>query len=142
MKPSVYSIHDLEGIIQKNKRDVQQIVSEMNGEDSLPLVYKTPTTCDISYRGTMFLAKQKGIAVEGFLVQRASDRVVSLAKATNPITKITQFGASSYPITMRFSDEAILHIVEKLAMRNAILKVIPLPQVLAFVYFNREEVSR
>ena len=144
MKPSVYS-SSLErsersaGIIRKNKRDVQQILKEMNSSNSL--VYETEKTLDISYAGTMFLAKQKGIAVERFFLQKASDRVVSIAKATNPSTKITQFGASSYPITMRFSDEVISHIVEKLAMRNAVLKVVPLPEVLAFVYFNREEVS-
>ena len=129
MKPSVYSSNDLAGIIQKNKRDVQQI---LNGSNSL--VYETEKTLDISYAGTMFLTKQKGIAVESVFVQKASDRVVGIAKATNPITKITQFGASSYPITMRFSDEVIRVIVEKLAMRNAVLKVVPLPQVLAFVY--------
>ena len=134
MKPSVYSIHDLPGIIQKNKRDVRQILSEMNGENSFPLVYETPTTRDISYAGTMVLAKQKGITVEVVLVKKMSARFVSLAKATNPKTKITQFGAASYPITIRFTDEVIRHIVERLAFRNAIKKTIPLPEVLAFIY--------
>ena len=86
MKPSVYSINDLAGITRKNKRDVLQIVKEMNGSNSLPLVYETEKTLDISYAGTMLLAKQKGIAVERFLVQKASDRFVSITKATNPST--------------------------------------------------------
>ena len=84
MKPSVYSINDLWGIIQKNKRDVRQI---LNGSNSL--VYETEKTLDISYAGTMLLAKQKGIAVERFFLQKASDKVVGIAKATNPSTKIT-----------------------------------------------------
>ena len=142
MKPSVYSINDLEGIIRKNKRDVQQILSEMNGENSLPsacadadrLVYETRTTRDISYAGTMVLAKQKGITVEVVLVKKMSARFVSLAKARNPKTKITQFGAASYPITIRFTDEVIRHIVERLAFRNAIKKTIPLTEVLTFIY--------
>ena len=134
MKPSVYSKNDLDGIIRKNKLDVLQILAEMNGEGSLPLTYETPRTCDISYAGTMVLAKQKGITVEVVLVKKMSARFVSLAKATNPKTKITQFGAASYPITIRFTDEVIRHIVERLAFRNAIKKTIPLPEVLAFIY--------
>lgn len=139
MKPSVYSQNDLEGIIRKNKFDVLQILKEMNGEDSLELVYETKKTCDISYAGTMVLAKQKGIKAEGVFLGKTSARIVSLAKAQNPKTKITQFGAASYPITMRFSDNVIRHIVERLALRNAIKKVTPLPEVLAFVYKARSE---
>ena len=41
MKPSVYSINDLDGIIRKNKLDVLQILAEMNGEGSLPLTEDT-----------------------------------------------------------------------------------------------------
>ena len=145
MKPSVYSQNDLEGIIRKNKFDVWQILKEMNGEDSpnsrdcfanLPLVYETKKTCDISYAGTIVLAKQKGITTEVVLVQKTSARFISLAKAHNPKTKITQFGAASYPITVLFSDDVIEYIVERLALRNAIKKVIPLPEALAFVSAN------
>ena len=80
-KPSVYSLKDLEGIVRKNKFDVKQIFSEMNGENSLPLVYETKKTCDLSYAGTLFLAKRKGIKAEVVLVQKASARVVSIARA-------------------------------------------------------------
>ena len=134
MKPSVYSKNDLDGIIRKNKLDVLQILAEMNGEGSLPLTYETPRTCDISYAGTMVLAKQKGITVEVVVVKKMSARFVSLAKARNPKTKITQFGAASYPITMQFTDEVIKSIVSKLALRNAIKKIIPLSEMLTFIY--------
>lgn len=133
-KPSVYSLKDLAGIIRKNKFDVLQILTELNGEDSLPLVYETKKTCDLSYAGTLFIAKRKGIKAEVVLVQKASARVVSVARAQNPITKVTQLGAASYPITVRFSDEVIRHIVGRLALRNAVEKVIPHHEVLAFVY--------
>ena len=145
-KPSVYSLKDLAGIIRKNKLDVLQILtwftsvnpsSELNGEDSLPLVYETKKTCDLSYAGTLFIAKQKGIKAEVVLVQKASARVVSVARAQNPTTKVTQFGAASYPITVRFSDEVIRHIVGRLALRNAIEKVLPRQEVLAFIMFVR-----
>ena len=136
-KPSVYSLKDLVGIIRKNKFDVVQILSEMNGDDSLPLVYETEKTCDLSYAGIMLLAKQKGIKVKVVLVDKRSERFVSLAKATNPRTKVTQFGAASYPITVRFSDEVIRHIVGRLALRNAIEKVMVRQEVLAFIYQAR-----
>jgi hypothetical protein len=55
----------------------------------------------------------------------------------NPKTKVTQFGAASYPITVRFSDEVIRHIVGRLALRNAIEKVIPRQEILAFIYKAR-----
>jgi hypothetical protein len=122
-KPSVYSLKDLAGIIRKNQFDIQQILTELNGDNSLPLVYETQNTCDLSYAGMMLLAKQKGIKVKVVLVLKRSERFVSLAKAQNPITKVTQFGAASYPITVRFSDEVIRHIVGRLALRNAIEKV-------------------
>jgi hypothetical protein len=109
----------------------------MKGEDSLPLVYETKKTCDLSYAGTLFIAKQKGIKAEVVLVQKASARFVSVARAQNPTTKITQFGAASYPITMRFSDEVIRHIVGRLALRNAIEKVLPRQEALAFMYKAR-----
>ena len=134
MKPSVYSINDLEGILRKNKFDVKQILKEMNGENSLELVYETPTTIDISYAGAMRLAGEKGIKVEVIRVQKMSDRVAGIARARNPKTKIAQVGAASYPITMKYSDEVIEFIVEQLAKRNALSKVIPLPEVLAFVH--------
>ena len=137
MKPSVYSLKDFEGIVRKNKFDVLQILRRMNGDDSLPLVYETPQTVDISYAGMMLLAKQKGIKVKVVLVSKRSERFVSLAKATNPRTKVTQFGAASYPITMRFSDEVIEHIVGRLAVRNAIEKVLPRQEVLVFSYKAR-----
>jgi hypothetical protein len=137
MKPSVYSLNDFEGIVRKNKFDVKQILSEIMGENSLPLVYETKNTCDISYAGMMLLAKQKGIWVKVVLVDKRSERFVSLAKAMNPKTKVTQFGAASYPITVRFSDEVIRHIVGRLALRNAIEKVIPRQEVLAFIYKAR-----
>ena len=133
MKPSVYSLKDFDGILRKNKLDVLQILSELNGDDSLPLVYETKNTCDISYAGMMLLAKQKCIKVKVVLVSKRSERFVSLAKATNPRSKVTQFGAASYPITMRFSDEVIRHIVGKLALRNAIEKVLPRQEVLVFI---------
>jgi hypothetical protein len=136
-KPSVYSLKDLAGIIRKNKFDVLQILTELNGEDSLPLVYETKKTCDLSYAGTLLLAQQKGIKAEVFKVSKASARFVSVARAQNPITKVTQFGAASYPITIRFSDEVIRHIVGRLALRNAIEKVIPRQEVLAFIYKAR-----
>ena len=134
MKPSVYSLKDLAGIIRKNKFDVLQILTELNGEDSLPLVYETKKTCDLSYAGTIFFAKQKGIKAEVMLVQKASARFVSVARAQNPITNVTQFGAASYPITVRFEDSVIRHIVGRLAARNAIEKVLPHQEVLAFIY--------
>ena len=133
-KPSVYSLKDLAGIIRKNQFDVLQILTELNGDNSLPLVYETKKTCDLSYAGTLFLAKRKGITAEVVLVQKASARVVSVARAQNPTTQITQFGAASYPITLRFSDEVIRHIVGRLALRNAIEKVLPHQEVLAFIY--------
>jgi hypothetical protein len=132
-KPSVYSLKDLAGIIRKNQFDVLQILSEMNGDNSLPLVYETKKTRDLSYAGTMLLAQQKGIKAEVFKVSKASARFVSVARAQNPITKVTQFGAASYPITIRFSDEVIRHIVGRLALRNAIEKVLPRQEVLAFI---------
>jgi hypothetical protein len=138
-KPSVYSLKELAGIIRKNKFDVLQILTELNGENSLPLVYETKKTCDLSYAGTLFIAKQKGIKAEVMLVQKASARFVSVARAQNPTTQITQFGAASYPITMRFSDEVIKHIVGRLAVRNAIEKVLPRQEVLAFIYQVRCE---
>ncbi len=137
MKPSVYSLKDFEGIVKKNKLDVLQILRKLNGDNSLPLVYETKNTCDLSYAGMMLLAKQKGIKVKVVLVSKSSERFVSLAKAWNPKTKIMQFGAASYPITMRFSDEMIEHIVGRLALRNAIEKVIPRQEVLAFIYQAR-----
>ena len=133
MKPSVYSLKDFEGIVRKNKLDVKQILKELNGESELPLLYETQKTCDLSYVGTVVLAKQKGIKAEVYLVQKTSERFVSVAKATNPRTKVTQFGAASYPITMRFSDEVIRHIVGRLALRNAIEKVLPRQEVLVFI---------
>ena len=153
MKPSVYSLNDVAGIIRKNKFDVVQILTELKmpivtgglapqittarslpyGDDSLPLVYETRKTLDISYAGMMLLAKQKGIKVKVVLVSKRSERFVSLAKATNPRTKVTQFGAASYPITIRFSDEMIEHIVGRLALRNAIEKVLLRQEVLAFI---------
>jgi hypothetical protein len=136
-KPSVYSIHDSALILQKNKKDVQQILSFMEGNNSLPLVYETKKTLDLSYAGTMVMAKQKEIKAEVALVQKTSTRFVSLAKAHNPKTKITQFGAASYPITIRFSDLMIKHIVGRLAIRNAIEKVVPRPEVLSFIYAER-----
>jgi hypothetical protein len=139
MKPSVYSLKDFEGIVRKNKLDVLQILRQLNGEDSLPLVYETKKTLDISYAGMMLLAKQKGIKVKVVLVDKRSERFVSLAKAENPRTKVTQFGAASYPITVRFSDEVIKHIVGRLATRNAIEKVLPRQEVLAFIYQVRCE---
>ena len=142
MKPSVYSLKDLAGIIRKNKFDVVQILTELNGDDSLPLVYETDKTLDISYAGMMLLAKQKGIKVKVVLVSKRSERFVSLAKATNPRTKVTQFGAASYPITMRFSDEVIKHIVGRLALRNAIEKVLPRQEVLVFSYKARLSQTR
>jgi len=132
-KPSVYSLKDFKGIVRKNKLDVLQILRKLNGDDSLPLVYETDKTLDISYAGMMLLAKQKVIKVKVVLVSKRSERFVSLAKATNPRTKITQFGAASYPITIRFSDEVIKHIVGRLALRNAIKKVVPHQEVLAFI---------
>jgi len=136
-KPSVYSLKEFEGIVRKNKLDVLQILRQMKGEDSLPLVYETKKTLDISYAGMMLLAKQKGIKAEVVLVSKASARFVSVARAQNPITQITQFGAASYPITVRFSDEVIRHIVGRLAMRNAIEKVLPRQEILAFIMFVR-----
>jgi hypothetical protein len=97
-------------------------------------VYETKKTCDLSYAGTLFIAKQKGIKAEVMLVQKASARFVSVARAQNPTTQITQFGAASYPITIHISDSVISHIVGRLAIRNAIEKVVPRPFVLAFVY--------
>jgi hypothetical protein len=138
-KPSVYSLKELAGILRKNKFDVLQILTELNGENSLPLVYETKKTCDLSYAGTLFIAKQKGIKAEVMLVQKASAKFVSVARAQNPTTQITQFGAASYPITMRFSDEVIKHIVGRLAVRNAIEKVLPRQEVLAFIYQVRCE---
>jgi len=134
MKPSVYSLKDFDGILRKNKFDVLQILRQLNGGDSLPLVYETKKTLDISYAGMMLLAKQKGIKAEVYLVSKTSARFVSLAKARNPTTKVTQFGAASYPITVQFEDSVIRHIVGRLAARNAIEKVIPHHEVLAFVY--------
>jgi hypothetical protein len=137
LKPSVYSLNDFDGIVRKNKLDVLQILRQMKGENSLPLVYETKKTCDLSYAGTLFIAKQKGIKAEVVLVQKASARVVSVARAQNPITKVTQFGAASYPITIRFEDSVIKHIVGRLAVRNAIEKVLPRLEVLAFIYQAR-----
>jgi hypothetical protein len=163
LKPSVYSLNDFKGIIRKNKLDIKQILAEINnplipfiplpkgkatkcqgrwvvkrdGDDSLPLVYETKKTCDLSYAGTLFLAKQKDITAEVYVVSKMSARFVSVAKATNPTTKITQFGAASYPITLRFSDEVIRHIVGRLALRNAIEKVIPRQEALVFIYQAR-----
>jgi hypothetical protein len=164
LKPSVYSLNDFDGIVRKNKLDVLQILQELqmpivtgglapakankvlaprmittarslpHGDDSLPLVYETETTCDLSYAGMMRLAKQKGIKVKVILVSKRSERFVSLAQAWNPKTKIMQFGAASYPITMRFSDEVIQHIVGRLALRNAIEKVPPRQEALLFIY--------
>ena len=134
MKPSVYSIHDEILILRKNKQDVLQILSLMNGRNSLALVYETEKTIDISYAGTIFLAKQKDIKTEVLKVEKTSARFVSLAKAHNPKTKITQVGAASYPITIHFSDSVISHIVGRLAIRNAIEKVVSRPEVLAFIY--------
>ena len=136
-KPSVYSLKDLAGIIRKNQFDVLQILTELNGDNSLPLVYETKKTCDLSYAGTLLIAKQEGIKAEVVLVQKASARFVSVARAQNPITKVTQFGAASYPITVRFSDEVIRHIVGRLAVRNAIEKVMVRNEVLAFIYQAR-----
>jgi len=136
-KPSVYSLKEFEGIVRKNKLDVLQILRQMKGEDSLPLVYETKKTLDISYAGMMLLAKQKGIKAEVVLVSKASARFVSVARAQNPRTKVMLFGAASYPITIRFSDEVIRHIVGRLAMRNAIEKVLPHKEVLAFIMFVR-----
>jgi len=133
LKPSVYSLKDFEGIVRKNKLDVLQILRRMNGDDSLPLVYETDKTLDISYSGMICLAKQKGIKAEVYLVSKRSERFVSLAKATNPRSQVTQFGAASYPITLRFSDEVIRHIVGRLALRNAIEKVLPRQEVLVFI---------
>jgi len=137
VKPSVYSLKDFKGIVRKNKLDVLQILSAMKGEVNLPLVYETKKTCDLSYAGTLLLAQQKGIKAEVFKVSKASQRVVSVARAQNPITKVTQFGAASYPITIRFEDSVIRHIVGRLALRNAIEKVIPHQEVLAFIYQAR-----
>jgi hypothetical protein len=137
LKPSVYSLKDLAGIIRKNKFDVLQILTELNGEDSLPLVYETKKTCDLSYAGTLFIAKQKGIKAEVVLVQKTSARFVPVARAQNPITKVTQFGAASYPITVRFEDSVIRYIVGRLATRNAIEKVLPRQEVLVFMYQAR-----
>ena len=137
VKPSVYSLKDFKGIVRKNKLDVLQILRQLNGDNSLPLVYETKKTCDLSYAGTLFIAKQKGIKAEVVLVQKTSARFVSVARAQNPITQITQFGAASYPITVRFSDEVIRHIVGRLAMRNAIEKVLPRQEILAFIMFVR-----
>ena len=137
IKPSVYSLKDVEGILRKNKLDVLQILRQLNGDDSLPLVYETKKTCDLSYAGIMLLAKQKGIKVKVVVVDKRSERFVSLAKARNPITKVTQFGAASYPITVRFSDEVIRQIVGRLAVRNAIEKVLPRQETLAFIYRTR-----
>jgi len=137
MKPSLYSLKDFDGILRKNKLDVLQILSEMNGEANLPLVYESKKTCDLSYAGTVVLAKQKGIKTEVVLVKKTSARFVSLVKAWNPKTKIMQFGAASYPITLRFSDGVIRHIVGRLALRNAIEKVLPRQEVLAFIYKAR-----
>jgi hypothetical protein len=139
VKPSVYSLKDIAGIIRKNQFDVQQILTELNGEDSLPLVYETQKTCDLSYAGTLLIAKQKGIKAEVIKVSKASARFVSVARAQNPTTQITQFGAASYPITLRFSDGVIRHIVGRLALRNAIEKVLPRLEVLAFIYQARCE---
>jgi hypothetical protein len=50
-KPSVYSLKDLAGIIRKSKLDVLQILKELNGDNSLPLVYDTKKACDLSYEG-------------------------------------------------------------------------------------------
>ena len=136
-KPSVYSLKDFDGILRKNKLDVLQILRQLNGEDSLPLVYETKKTCDLSYAGTLLIAKQKGIKAEVMLVQKASARFVSVARAQNPKTQITQFGAASYPITIRFEDSVIKHIVGRLAVRNAIEKVLPRQEVLAFIYKAR-----
>lgn len=133
MKPSVYSTNDKKGILLKNKFDVKQILREISGEDSLELVYETPTTCDISYAGTVLLAKQMNIATEVVQVKKMS-RFVGVARATNPITRIRQVGAASYPITIMYSDEVIKLIVERLAKRNACLKVIPETFVKAFVH--------
>ena len=133
-KPSVYSLKDFDGILRKNKLDVLQILRQLKGDDSLPLVYETKNTCDLSYAGTLFIAKRKGIKAEVVLGKKASARVVSVARAHNPKTKITQVGAASYPITIHFGDSVISHIVGRLAIRNAIEKVVPRPEVLAFIY--------